>query len=121
MSDSEFAVAPRTRLFVAPHAAGLVAAERLGQGLEIGGDMTGERRGQVIAQAHPLLVIVLEREHAFIGTVHIRQELAQRVGIFEGRRLQRIEAVAFIDAADGRQHLLLGHDLGGTAVAEAAR
>jgi hypothetical protein len=31
--------------------------------------MTGERRGQVVAQAHPLLVIVLQREHALVWAV----------------------------------------------------
>ena len=83
--------------------------------------MTRQRRGQVIAQRQPLLVIVLEREDAFIGAVHIRQELAQRVGIFEGRRLQRLEAITFIDPADGVQHVRSAAISAGAAVAETAR
>jgi hypothetical protein len=61
--------------------------------------MAGERRGQVVAQAHPLLVVVLHREHALVGAVLVGQELAERIGIFEHRRLDRVEAVALIDLA----------------------
>ena len=73
-----------------PH---LIAAERLGQGLVILGDVAGERRGQIVAQRQPLLVVVLEREHALVGPVLVGQELAERVGIFDGRGVERLEAV----------------------------
>jgi hypothetical protein len=56
--------------------------------------MTRQRGGQVIAQAHPLLVIVLQREHALVGPVAVRQELAQRIGVFEQRRFHRLETVS---------------------------
>jgi len=42
-----------------------------------------QRRGQVVAQRHPLLVIVLQSEHTLVRTVGVGQELAERVGIFE--------------------------------------
>jgi hypothetical protein len=83
--------------------------------------MAGQRRRQIITQAHPLFVIVLEREDARIGPVHIRQELAQGVGVFEGRRFQRLEAVSLIDPPNGFQHGTLRRQFGAAAVAEAAR
>ncbi len=83
--------------------------------------MAGERRGQVVAQAHPLVVIVLEREHALVRAVAVRQEFAQRIGIFEHRRFHRIEAVVLVDRLDLRHHFLGRADIGGGAVAKAAR
>ena len=83
--------------------------------------MAGERRGQVVAQAHPLLVVVLQREHALVGPVAVGQELAERIGIFEHRRFDRIEAVEFVDRTDLRHHRLGRADVVGRAVDEAAR
>ena len=74
--------------------------------------MARQGRGQVITQAHPLIVIVLEREDALIGTIDVRQKLAQGIGIFEGGGFQRIEAIALVNRPNSREHLLLGHDLG---------
>ena len=117
----EFAEAAGARLLVAPHRAHRIAAERLGDGLEMRRDMARQWRGQVIAQAQPLVVVILEREDAGIGPVDIGQELAQRIGIFEGRGFQRIEAIGFINPANGLQHRPFGRDLGAAAVAESAR
>ena len=86
--------------------------------LEIGRDMTGQRRSQVIAQRQPLAVIILERKDAFIGPVHIRQELAQRIGIFKSRCFQRREAIAFIDPPHRFQHGALSSDFRRAAVAK---
>src|SRR5262249_174810 len=72
------------------------------------GDVARERRGQVVAQRNPLLVIVLEREHALVRAVLVGQEFAERVGIFEGRRLNRFETVTLIDGADLLDHLARG-------------
>ena len=100
----ELAEAAGAGLLVAPHGADGVAAEGLGQPVEVLGDVAGERRGQVVAQAHPLLVLVLEREHAGVGPVLVGQELAERIGVLDGRRLQRLEAVALVHLANGGQH-----------------
>ena len=85
------------------------------------GEIAGERRGQVVAQRHPLLVVVLEREDALVRPVLVGQEFAERLGVFGERRLHRLEAVALVDRADRRDHLLGGADIGGAAVGEAAR
>ncbi len=93
----ELAEAAGAGLFVAEDIAGAIAAEGLGQGFEILGEIAGERRGEIVAQAHPLLVVVLQREHAGVGPVGIGQELAERLGIFEQRGFDRIEAIALVD------------------------
>jgi len=49
----------RYRLLVAEYVSSTIAAVRLWQAFEIFRHMTGEGRGQVIPQAHPLLVIIL--------------------------------------------------------------
>ncbi len=100
----ELAEAAGARLLVAPHGADGVAAEGLGQLVEVLGHVAGERRGQVVAQRQPLLVLVLEREHALVGPVLVGQELAQRIGVLDGRRLQRLEAVGLVHLADDGQH-----------------
>ncbi len=66
-------------------------------------------------------VVVLEREHAFVRPVLVGQELAERVGIFDQRRLDRLETVELIDLADPRHHRLGGGDVGGVPVDEPAR
>jgi hypothetical protein len=98
---NKLAEAAGSRLFIAPDLAELIAAKRLGEILEMLGGEAGERRGQIIAQRHPLLVIILQREHAFIGALFIGQEFAQHVGVFKSRRLQRLKAPALIDLARG--------------------
>ena len=83
--------------------------------------MTGERRGEIVAQAHPLVVIVLQRKHAFVRAIAIRQELAERIGVFKQRGFHRIEAVKLIDPADLLDHLVGGMNIGNRAIHEAAR
>ena len=117
----ELAEAARARLLVAEHPAEAIAAIGLGQRVEILGDIARERRGQVVAQRQPLLVVVLEREHALVRPVLVGQELAERVGVFDRRRLHRLEAVALIDVADGVGHAPGRRDLGRPAVGETAR
>ena len=84
----ELAEAARARLLVPPHRANLIAAEGLRQVLVILGDVAGERRGQVVAERQPLIVVVLEGEHTLVRPVLVGQELAERVGIFDGRRVR---------------------------------
>ncbi len=90
----ELAEAARAGLLVAEHPAEAVAAIGLRQRVEILRDVARQRRGQVVAQRQPLLVVVLEREHALVRPVLVGQELAERVGVFDRRRLHRLEAVA---------------------------
>src|SRR5882724_12793430 len=62
-----------------------------------------------------------EPEPALVGAVLVGQELSERVGIFECRRLHRLETVALIDGADFLHHLPRGVDRGGTAILQPAR
>ncbi len=117
----KLAEASRPRLLVAEHPAGAVAAIRLGQALVVLGDVAGERRRQVVAQAEPLLVVVEERKDTFVRPVLVGQELAERVGIFDERGLDRLETIALVDAADARHHALGGADVGRRTVDKAAR
>ena len=94
----ELAEAARPGLLVAEHPARAIAAIGLRQPVVILGDIAGERRGQVVAQRQPLLVVVLEREHALVRPVLVGQELAERLGVFDERRLDRLEAVELVDA-----------------------
>ncbi len=80
-----------------------------------------ERRGQIIAQAHPLLVLVLEREDAGVRAVLVGKEFAERVGILDRGRLHRLEAIALVDRADGLEHPPRGRDLRRTTIREPAR
>ena len=84
-------------------------------------DITRERRCEIVAQRKPLLVIVLKREHPLIRTVLIGEKFAQRVGIFDHRRLNRIEAIALVDLSNALDHAPRRCDLGSCAVVEAAR
>ena len=97
----ELAEAARSRLLVAEDPALAVAAIGGGQLLLVLGHVAGQRRGQVIAQRQPLLVIVLEGEDAGIGPVLVGQELAQRVGVFHEGLLHRLEAIGLVDLLDG--------------------
>src|SRR6185295_4667664 len=68
----------------------------------------------------PLLVVVLEREHAFVRPVLVGEELAERIGIFNSRRLNRFEAVPLKDHADRFHHVAGGGDLDRPAIGKAA-
>ena len=116
----ELAEAARPRLFVAEHPAGAIAAIGLGQAVVVLGDIAGERRGEIVAQRQPL-VVVLEREHALVRPVLVGEELAERFGELDERRLDRLEAVERVDLADLRHHRLGGGDIGLVAVGEPAR
>ena len=117
----ELAEAARSRLFVAPDGAHRVAAVGAGQVVaELGGD-AGERCGQVVAQGEPVLILVLPGEDALVRAVDIGQELAQGLDRLDRARLQRVEAVAFVDPRDGVEHgFAFGH-IRAEIVAEALR
>ena len=117
----ELAEAAGAGLLVAKHPADAIGAIGLRQRVEIFRDITGERRGQIIAQRQPLLVVVLKGEHALIGPVLVGQEFAERVGIFDGRSFDRLKPVALIDLADRLQHPPGCGDLSRAAIVEPAR
>jgi hypothetical protein len=68
-----------------------------------------------------LFVVVLQGEHPGIGTVGIGQELAQRVGVFEGAAVELLEAIALIDRRNRAQNFRLPSQVAGTAVGETTR
>src|SRR4029077_15089794 len=117
----ELAEAAGTRLLVAVDVTDAIAAVGFWQRLEIFRNVARERRGQIVAQRNPLLVVVLQREHALVGPVLVGQEFSQRIGIFERRRLHRLEAVALVDRAYPFQHRTRRRDLGGPAIGEPTR
>ena len=98
LSEASFA-----GFFVAQHGSSLIASERLGQGVEVFGDIARERRGQIVAQGELFLAAVLEAEHALMRLFGIGQEGAERIGIFEQAGFERREAVGFADLADAAQ------------------
>ncbi len=51
----------------------------------------------IVAQGDPLLVIVLQRKDARVGTVGIGQELAEGVDIFERAGVEGLEAPARVN------------------------
>src|SRR5262249_9272834 len=117
----ELPEAARPGLLVPKHVAEAIRAIRLRQRVEVLRHIAGERRGQIVTQAQPLLIVVLEREHALVRAILVGEELAERVGIFERGRLHRLEAVALIDRADLLHHAPRRRDLGHAAVGETAR
>ena len=98
-----------------------IGAIGLWQPVEILRDETRQRRGQIVAQRQPLLVVVLKGKDALVGPVLIGQELAERVGVFDRRRLERLEAIELIDLADDVEHPAGGGEFAGLAVGEPAR
>src|SRR5205085_4171916 len=117
----ELAETPRAWFFVAIDVAGAIAAVRLRQRIEIFRDVTRQRRGQVVAQADPLLVIVLEREHALVRAVLVGQEFSERIGELHRRGFHRLKAVKFENFADFLDHLPGGGDGGGATIFQPAR
>ena len=117
----ELAEASWSRLLVAEHPARAIGAVGFRQPVVVLGDIARERRGQVIAQRQPLLVVVLEREHALVRPILVGQKLAERVGIFDERRLDRLEPIERVDLADLGDHRFGGGEIAGVAVCESAR
>src|SRR5262249_36565797 len=117
----ELAKAAGARLLVAEHPSLAIAAIGLRQLLEILRHVARERRGQVVAQREPLLVVVLEREHTLVRPVLVGQKLSQRIGIFDRRRLQRLEAIALVDPANLLEHTPRSGNLGAAAIGKPAR
>ena len=108
-------------LLVAPHGAHRIAAVRLGQTVEIFRDVARERRRHIVAQRQPLVVFVGQREHTGVGAILVGQEFAEHVGVFEGRRLQGVVAIALVDVADDSEHAGCGPQVFTREVLEALR
>src|SRR4029077_10255972 len=80
-----------------------------------------EGRRQVVTQREPLLVIVLEREHPLVRPVLVRQELAERIGVFDRRSLYRVKAIALEHGPDRLNHVPGRGDFGRSTVGKATR
>jgi len=117
----ELAEPAGSRLFVPEHPAGTIGPVGKLDVVDVFRDMSGERSGQIIAQAHPLLVFILNREDPCVRAIGIGQEFAEAVGIFEGRGLNRIEAVMLVDRTDLGEHFIRCTDVPGRAVGKAPR
>jgi len=117
----EFTESARSRLFIAPHRPVSVAAVWFWQAVPVFRDEPGQRRGQVVAQGHPLIVVILQGEDAGIGPLVVRQKLPEGVGIFERPGLQRLEAIRFIDLRHRLDDASFGGDRVGAAILEPSR
>ena len=111
----------RPGLFVAPDRAHGVAAVGRGQVVAVLRRHPRQRRGQVVAQRQPVLILFLPGKDTLVRAVHVGQELSQRLDRFDGRGFQRVETVAVIDLGDGVEHRLALAHLGAEIVAEPLR
>ena len=98
------------RLFVAPDRPHRIAPIGRGQIVAVLSINACQRCGQVIAQGQPVaglvrLCILLPREDALIGAIHIGKELAQSLYRFDPGAFQRVKAIAMIDLRNLMQHL----------------
>ncbi len=117
----ELTKAPRPRFFIAPHAPYGVAAKRLGQRLKVLRHIARQRRGEVVAQRKPLLVLILQGEHALVGPILVGQKFAQCIRVLKRWRLQRLKAIGLINRPDLLQHGVQRAQLGRFDVAKAFR
>ena len=72
--------------------------------------MTRQGCGQIITQREPLVVFVLEGEHALIGAVLIGEKFSKVFRVFKSGRIERLEAIGFIHVTNGAQHRILRAD-----------
>ena len=94
----EFAVAARLGVLAAPDRAHVVALERRAELADVLGREAGERNGQVEAQGHVAVAVILEAvEMSYVGLVAALAE--QDFGVFQGRRVDGREAVGAVDRA----------------------
>ena len=100
----ELPVAPGSRFFVAPHRPHGKAPIGRRQVVSVLGKHPGKRRGQIIPQRHPRLVLVLPGKDTLVRTIHIRQEFSQRLDRFHRRCFQRIKSVSVINLGNRGQH-----------------
>ena len=117
----ELTISSGPRFLVSPYGSEGVTAEGLGETFPIFSHIAGQRGGQVIAQRHPLFIIVAQGEDTLIGAVRVGQELAQSVGIFEGAGVEGLEAIGLIDTRHRLQDAPLDAQGAATAVLEPAR
>ena len=109
----------------APHRLNLVALEESRQLAAVVGDDARERNGQVVAQRE----VGLPGGLTFAALQHLVYELVaffavlpgQRLDVLERRRLERLEAVALVDATHDVDDVLPPPDVLRQEVAHAAR
>src|SRR3546814_2573961 len=75
---------PYTTLFrsVTEDVTGAVGAERQLDLVEVFGDMSGKRRRQVVAQAHPLVVVVRQRKRSEEHTSELQSLMRISYAVF---------------------------------------
>ena len=109
----------RPRLFVAPDRPHGIAPVGRWQVIAVLGIDPRKRRCQVVAERNPAVVVAFPGKDTFVGPVHIRKKLAQRLDRFDGRAFKRVEAVAMVDLRNARQHLRAFGHIWAKIVAEA--
>ena len=121
----ELAEAPARRTVGAPHRLNLVALEQARQLRLVMRDDARERHGQVVAQrevrlpARLVLAALEDLEDELVALVAVLAE--QRLEVLDRRRLERLEAVALVDALDDADDVLAAPHVFRQEVAHAAR
>ena len=100
----ELSVAAGAGFFIAEDPALAIAPKWRGQFLRILGHIPRERCCQIVAQAQPLLVIVLKGKHSSIGAILVWQKFPQRFRVFHKGLFHGFKAVGFVHTLDGSQH-----------------
>ena len=100
----ELAVAALAGVLAAPDRAHVIALERRAELADVLGREAGERHRQVEAQGHVAVAMIAEAVDELVGFVAALAE--QDLGVFQGRRVDRREAVGAIDAPGLFQQLL---------------
>src|SRR5690606_8300400 len=121
----ELAEASPRRPVGAPHGLDLEALEELRQRVPVLGDDARERHRQVVAQCEVglagrlVLAALQDLEDQLIAFLAVLAE--QRLDVLDGGRLERLEPVALVDAADDADDVLPPTDVGRQEVAHPAR
>ena len=121
----ELAEAPARRPVGPPDRLHLIPLEELGQLGLVVGDHAGQGHREVVAQGQ----IGLSRGLALAALQDLEDELIalvavlaqQRLEVLDGRRLDRLEPVALVDARHDAHHMLPAADVVGQEVAHPAR
>ena len=121
----ELAEAPARRPVGPPHRLHLIPLEILGQLRLVVGDDARQRHREVVAQrqvrfaAGLVLAALQDLENELVAFVAVLAQ--QRLEVLHRGRLDRLEAVALVDARHHRHHVLPAADVVGQEVAHPAR
>ena len=121
----ELAKPAARRTIRAPHRLNLIALEELRQLVLILRDDARQRHGQIVPKreiglaARLVLAAFQNLEDELVALLAVLAN--QRLDVLEGRRLQRLEPVAFVDIADDSDHVLPASNVAGKEIARTAR